>query len=86
MIGPTVYPHISDIILKFRTNKNAITGNISKIFRAVVLHEEERDLHHFVFRISPERLRDYRMTRLTFGVLASPFLATQSLRQLAKYE
>ncbi len=27
--------------------------------------------------------QDYRMTRLTFGVTSSPFLATQVLRQLA---
>jgi len=74
LIGPTVYPPISDIILKFRTNKIAITEDISNMFRTVVLHEKERDLHRFVFRCTPnERLKFYRMTKLTFGVTASPF-------------
>ena len=44
----------------------------------------DRDLHRFVWRKDPgEQLRDYRMTRVTFGVSASSFAANMSVKQNA---
>ena len=54
------------------------------MYRAVLLSEDQRDLHRFLWRedcIQP--IRDYRMTRLTFGVCASSFAANMALRQNA---
>ena len=46
------------------------------MYRAICLTEPDKDLHRFVLRDDPkERLRDYRMTRVTFGVSASSFIA-----------
>ncbi len=51
------------------------------------LHRDNRDLHRFV-QAAPggEGVIDMRMTRVTFGVTSSPFLATQVLSQVAKEE
>ena len=82
--GPCAYPLISDILLQFRLHKFAITGVISKMFREVSLSSADRDLHRFLWRPQPGGpLREGRMTRVTFGVASSPFLATQALRQTA---
>ena len=44
----------------------------------------DRDLHRFVWRKDPkESLKDYRMTRITFGVSASSFAANMSVKQNA---
>jgi len=48
-----------------------------------LLHSCNRDLHGFLMRDDPGKLRDFRMKRLTFGVKSSPYFATQVLRQLA---
>ncbi len=52
------------------------------MFREVGLHPDDRDLHRF---LQPEpnggAIQDMRLTRVTFGVTSSPFLATQVLRQ-----
>jgi hypothetical protein len=49
---------------------------VSKMYRATELIESDRDLHRFVWRSNEdELLKDYRMTRLTFGVSASSFAA-----------
>ena len=62
----------------------AISGDISKMFREVGLLQQEKDLHRFLHReVDSGNIVDYRMTRLTFGVKSSPYLATQVLRQLA---
>ena len=58
---------------------------VKKMFRQVHLHNKDKDLHRFVFRASPgDELKDFCMTRLTFGVSASPYIATQCLKQLAE--
>lgn len=54
------------------------------MYRAVELALEDRDFHRFVLKSDPnEPLKDYRMTRITFGVSASSFAANMSVRQNA---
>ena len=61
-----------------------MSSDISKMFREVGLHTEEHDLHRYLTCSKETRqLEDWRMTRLTFGVTSSPFLATQVLKQVA---
>ncbi len=50
----------------------------------IALSESDRDLHRFIWRSSPnETLKDYRMTRLTFGVSASSFIVNMCVKQNA---
>lgn len=81
--GPSLYPRIWSIINQFRCHQIAMTADISKMCRQVGLNPEERDFHRYLHRDDSGKIRDHRMTRLTFGVSSSPFLATQVLRQLA---
>ena len=83
--GPNFYPLLTDVILSFRTYAIGMSADISKMFREVELHEDDRNLHRFL-QAAPggEGIEDMRMTRVTFGVTSSPFLATQVLRQVAK--
>ena len=54
------------------------------MYRAVELSESDKDLHRFVWRSQPnESLKDYRMTRVTFGVSASSFAANMAVKQNA---
>lgn len=51
------------------------------MYRAIRLADEDKDLHRFVWRSDPkEVMRDYRMTRVTFGVSASSFAANMSVK------
>jgi len=84
MVGPTLYPQLTDILIRFRAFPVAISGDVAKMYRAVELAPEDRDLHRFIWR--PDQSsepRDYRMKRVTFGIAASPFLAVQALQQTA---
>ena len=85
LVGPTIQPTLSNILLKFRLHSIAITADISKMYREVQLSPADKDLHRFVWRASPNMpVEDYRMTRVTFGVSASPYLAVKTLLQTAK--
>ena len=84
LIGPTLHPTLGAILIKFRSYPVAITADISKMYREVALAPKDRDLHRFIWRARPEDpVKDYRMTRVTFGVSASPYLAVRTLQQAA---
>ena len=52
------------------------------MYGTVLVPEHQRDLHWFVWRDDPQQpLKDYKMTRLTFCVSASPFAAIIAMRQ-----
>ena len=84
LVGPTVHSSLIDVLLRFRLHRIALTADVSKMYRAIELVEYDRDLHRFVWRSNPnEPLKDYRMTRVTFGVSASSFAANMSVKRNA---
>ena len=84
MVGPTLQPTLASILIRFRRYPVALSADISKMYREVELAPEDRDLHRFVWRPDPSQpLQDYRMTRVTFGISSSPYLAIRTLHQTA---
>ena len=84
MVGPTLHPSLESILLKFRSYPVAVTADIAKMYREVELSVPDRDVHRFLWRSSLQQdIQDYRMTRVTFGVSASPYLAVRTLQQVA---
>jgi hypothetical protein len=72
-----------------------LVADVSRMYRAIALTEANKDLHRFVWRSSSEdTLKDYRMTRVTFGVSAPslpicasyemPWISPQSILLLPK--
>ena len=85
LVGPTIQPTLSNILLKFRCYPVALNADISKMYREVKLAPEDKDLHRFIWRATPDvPVQDFRMTRVTFGVSASPYLAVRTLQQTAE--
>ena len=83
-VGPTLHPTIDKILLKFRQYPVAISSDVAKMYREVLLHPEDQPLHKYIWRESPEQpWKEYQMTRVTFGVAASPYLAEKTLQQVA---
>ena len=84
LVGPTVHPPFSEVLLRFRMHRIGLTADVDKMYRVVELAMADRDLHRFVWMSSPgEVLKDYRMTRLTFGVSASSFAANMAVKRNA---
>ena len=82
--GPSLYPLLPTILNHFRLPLIGVSADISKMFREIGLQPSERDLHRFLLPGMNGKLVDHRMTRLTFGVTCSPFLATRVLLQVAE--
>ena len=84
LVGPTVHASLTDVLLRFRLYRIALTTDVSQMYRCVLLDEVDKDLHRFVWRNDPSQpLIDFRMTRLTFGIAASSFAANMAMKQNA---
>ena len=84
LVGPTVHSPLIDVLLRFQWHLIALTADVCKMYRAIELTHQDRDLHRFVWRQGPDQpLQDYRMTRVTFGVSASSFVANMAVKQNA---
>eukprot|EP00731_Ephydatia_muelleri_P025917 Em0018g17a len=82
LVGPTVHSSLVDVLLRFRLHCIALVADVSRMYRAIELTEKDKDLHRFVWRNSPtDTLKDFRMTRVTFGVSASSFIANMCVKQ-----
>ena len=81
--GHRLYPLLHTMIKRFRTHRFGMSSDISKMFREITLLSEDYDLHRFLHRDEAGKMVDCHMTRLTFGITTSPYLASQVLRQLA---
>ena len=82
--GPTLHPNLDQILIRFRKHRVAVSADIGKMYREVLLSEPDRHLHRFVWRSQPDQqLETYHMTRVTFGVKSSPYLAVRALQQTA---
>ena len=85
LAGPSLYPLLTDILVRFHCHRIGLSADISKMFREILLNPEHRDLHRFLMRGAHGVIRDCRMKRLTFGINCSPSLATQVLHHLANF-
>ena len=82
--GPMLHPKLAEILIKFRRYRVALTGDITKMYRQLLLTPEDQQFHRFFYQPDPEKPPQVHcMSRVTFGVTCSPFLAVRTLQQTA---
>ena len=82
--GPTLHPNLDQILIRFRSYRVALSGDIAKMYREVALCKENRQLHRFLWRSTTDKpISDYCMNRVTFGVTSSPYVAVRTMQQTA---
>ena len=82
--GPSLLESIPDILLRFRTHKVALVGDVEKAFLMVGITEADRDVLRFLWfndamaeAPTPVVLR---FARVVFGVSSSPFLLNATIQ------
>jgi hypothetical protein len=84
MAGPTIQPELFAILLRFRTFKCVVNGDIAKMYRMIEIHPDHTDYQRIVWRENTEDpLKTYRLTTLTYGTKPASFIATRCLKELA---
>ena len=83
--GPDLLNSIFGVVLRFRENQVAISGDISKMYHRILIPEEDQHVHRFLWRsMEINRKPDtYVKTVLTFGDKPAPAMAQIALRKTA---
>ncbi|XP_058816162.1 uncharacterized protein LOC131679450 [Topomyia yanbarensis] len=85
--GPTVQPALYSTVINFRLPRFAITADVEKMFRQILVHPEDRRYQQILWRNDPsEPIRTYQLRTVTYGLASSPYHATRILNQLATDE
>ncbi|XP_045130250.1 uncharacterized protein LOC123515574 [Portunus trituberculatus] len=81
--GPVVFNNMLGVLLRFRQERVAITGDISKMYHSVKINTLDQHTHRFLWRdLTSNRPPDhYVLTSVTFGDRPSGTIAVLALRQ-----
>ncbi|XP_046745774.1 uncharacterized protein LOC124411010 [Diprion similis] len=86
-VGPKILPELVSILLRWRAHAVVFSADMEKMYRQVLVHEEDRDLQRIFWRKdSSLEINTYRLRTVTYGLTCAPFLAIRVLRQLAHDE
>ncbi|XP_073821565.1 uncharacterized protein [Musca autumnalis] len=84
MVGPTIQEELYSTLLRFRLHKYAITADIEKMYRQVLLDEKDRDFHLILWRQNDsDPLQIFKLKTVTYGTSSAPFLAIRCLSHLS---
>ena len=81
--GPPLQPHLFDILMRIRSYKFLITGDICKAFHQICLVNKDIDAQRlFWYSDLPNRvIEEYRFTRVIFGCNSSPYILGATLQK-----
>lgn len=84
MVGPSIQPDLFTLLLRFRQYPVAVSADISKMYRCIEIHPEDRDMQRIVYRFNEdEPIQHFRLKTVTYGTSSAPFLATRCLQKVA---
>ncbi|XP_070526492.1 uncharacterized protein [Cardiocondyla obscurior] len=82
--GPNLLPSLADIISNWQKYRIAVTANIKTMYRQINIHSENRQYQRILWRENPnDKILDYTLNTVTYGLTSAPFFAIRVLRQLA---
>ena len=84
--GPGLIGNLLGVLLRFREEKIAFTGDISKMFLQILLPEEDTHVHRFLWR-NLDKTKEpttYALQRVTFGDKPSPDMASFVMLKIAE--
>ncbi|XP_072764623.1 uncharacterized protein [Anoplolepis gracilipes] len=69
MVGPIIQDNLFAILIRFRQHKYAIAADITKMYRQVLVHEDDRKLQCILWRWDNEEpIRVFELNTITYGM------------------
>ncbi|GFW67872.1 DUF1758 domain-containing protein [Trichonephila clavipes] len=85
--SPKLQNELFNILLKFRCHRIALTGDIEKMFRQILVNEDDVEFQQIFWRERPEEpLKEYQLLTVTYGTACAPYLSIRTIQQLAEEE
>ncbi|XP_067216970.1 uncharacterized protein [Linepithema humile] len=85
LVGPTIQQDLFSILSRFRTFRFAMTADIAKMYRQVLVDPSQRCLQRIFWRDTPQhKLKTFELATITYGTASASFLAIHCLQELAQ--
>jgi hypothetical protein len=84
--GQKLQSDVFDVLLWLRHHKCVFTTDISKMFRQIVVHPDDRPLQRIIWHNHQGQEQVSELTTVTYGTRSAPFLSGRVLQQLATDE
>ncbi|KAL4153798.1 hypothetical protein QTP88_001631 [Uroleucon formosanum] len=82
--GPKLQQDIVDVLTRFRVHKYVFTTDICKMYRQILIVPKYRKFQHILWRAEPhDKLLEYELNTVTYGVNCAPYLALRVLQSIA---
>ncbi|XP_046478683.1 uncharacterized protein [Neodiprion pinetum] len=87
LVGPKVQTDLADVLLRWRQYPVAFSSDIVKMYRQILVHNDDQDFQRILWREEPELpIEEYQLTTVTYGLASAPYLAIRVLHQLVHDE
>nr|CAH7744291.1 unnamed protein product [Callosobruchus chinensis] len=84
LVGPTIQQDLLSIILRFRTHRYILAGDITKMYRQILIHPDDRKLQRICWRDNTfDPIDIYELNTVTYGTASASFLAIRCLHEIA---
>ncbi|XP_018405479.1 PREDICTED: uncharacterized protein LOC108781862 [Cyphomyrmex costatus] len=80
--GAKLQTNIFDVLLWFRSHKYVFSSDITKMYRQISIHPNDRNLQLILWYNTHGKVQPYQLTTVTYGLNCAPFLALRVLQQL----
>lgn len=85
LVGPTLQPELFETLTRFRFYKYALSADIAKMYRQILVTESQRNYQCILWRSnSADPIKVLRLKTVTYGTNSAPFLAVRCLYYLAE--
>lgn len=83
-VGPTIQNDLLTILPNFRKYLFVMSADISKMYRQVLIHPDDRRFQRIFWRDNVnENIKCFELNTITYGMACAPYLAIRCLQQLA---
>ncbi|XP_061716635.1 uncharacterized protein LOC133524567 [Cydia pomonella] len=84
MVGPTLQSELRHLIMRWRMHPVVFIADIVKMYRQILVDERDTKYQRILWRENTtQKVKEYKLNRVTFGVSTAPYLAVKSLIQVA---
>ncbi len=82
--GPKLVNELITVLMRFRMKRITLAADIKKMFYQIVLREEDRDYHRFLWQDQQGHIKVFRWKVHPFGSAASPCIAIFTIKEHAR--
>ncbi|XP_018393376.1 PREDICTED: uncharacterized protein LOC108772353 [Cyphomyrmex costatus] len=84
-VGPVVQQDLMSILLRFRTHRYAVSADIIKMYRQILVDPSQTRLQKILWRTDVQSdVTTYELTTVMYGTSSASYLATRCLKYLAE--